>query len=242
MSNLLSNVMGHAAQSTGLSKMVPGTQETERSEIHRTPVDLEEARPKRTGPKATNAGQAGASQNKKKLVRRRVVKTKAGKTNTGYRTGNAETQPKQPETAPKGPRQQPRTGGEGALWRLNSQASVNRASLNFDQSQDTTQRNVDQSRRGDQKLMLNRLVNMVEISMAQHTGGKAGEAYPRRETRQIYSALMGLKTSSPERREDRRVRHTTAELKFKETQARGLVALLEPEPIPKDYQPVSMVA
>ncbi|MBI3926377.1 MAG: hypothetical protein HY319_12625 [Armatimonadetes bacterium] len=245
MSDLLSNVMGNAAQATGMPKSVRARPETERTEPVQPPAEeAEETRQKsHATPQAPAAGQGDPS---RKRVRRRVAD--GTKAETGYRASKSEARPKPAEASdPRKPGPQQQTASpsaERALWRLGSQASLTRAVVRFEQSQqNTTRRNVEQSRNGTERMHLNNLVRMMEISTAQHTGGKAGEAFPRRETRHIYSALLGLKSSSPERREERRsVRHTDSELKFKEGQARGLMAILEPEPDPADYRPFVMVA
>ena len=53
------------------------------------------------------------------------------------------------------------------------------------------------SKSGQQRWMLNNLIEMTRISVEQHTGGKPGEAYEsRRDTRLIYMALRGLRESS----------------------------------------------
>lgn len=128
-------------------------------------------------------------------------------------------------------------------------ASAVRASVAFEQNrmaqgQDTNPL----SAAGQRRMMLENLSRMVKIGLEQHTGGTAGEAYPRRETRQIFSALQGLKaggqpTASNENRRSDSRNVTNGEFKLKEQRMNNVLAIfLDPPAPPEGHEPLELVA
>lgn len=102
---------------------------------------------------------------------------------------------------------------------------------------------------GQQQAMLDSLINMTEMLYHQHTGDKAGEIYNRPATRQILTALKGLKDAAQPK-----VEQTTDEVapvrKKKKKEFRAQMArlerlqhvVLEPPVAPVDYEPLDLVA
>ncbi|MBI3929694.1 MAG: hypothetical protein HY319_29410 [Armatimonadetes bacterium] len=203
-----------------------------------------------------NAGQAGASQtgeaNRRRVRRKRVLVPKKGGS-----TQTAKQQNAQPQTAEtRGPRGQQsgqlgtgsfRGGSSQAKNTLMSGSFTTRASVQFEQAQQAQNKDNTNplSPSGQRKDMLNKLERMVNYALAQHTGGSAGEAYPRRETRQILMALQGLKSSSQpkaDKKEDGR-RLTEGEFKLKEGSANSIMAIFaDPPQPPPNYEPLELVA
>ena len=125
----------------------------------------------------------------------------------------------------------------------------NQASVKFEQAQRAAGNDANPlSAAGQRRAMLENLSRMVRIGLEQHTGGTAGEAYPRRETRQIYSALQGLKaggqpTASNENRRSDSRNVTTGEFKLKEQRMNNVLAIfLDPPAPPEGHEPLELVA
>ncbi|MBI3928361.1 MAG: hypothetical protein HY319_22660 [Armatimonadetes bacterium] len=248
MSQVYNNAVSNAAQTVGAPRRVaPAPRETESETTARDILDRETEVEKTRQTVRDQASQASANRQQKarqNRVGRRVVrraKSQGARANAEVRQTSkreltwARTEPK----VHRGPL------GKTQLWnRLKGEASLNRASLAFEQQQ-ATQPDPNHPKNIRNRTFLTNLVRMTRISLAQHTGGAAGEAFSRRDTRQILSALSGLQRSqdaSNRRRETPRVRHTEAELRFKTNAAQALIAVFEPEAAPADYNPVSLVA
>lgn len=247
MNQVFNNAVSHAAQTVGAPRRVSqGPRETE--QVGRETVERE-TDPEKTRQTVRNqAGHTGAAnkqKSQKTRIRRRLVRRgKAGSTGTRGEAGK--TASSKPRWAPSQPQARSAPLGRTHLWnRLRGSASLNRASLAFEQRQANLPPR-EQNATGRNRRFLNNLVQMTRTSLAQHTGGDAGEAFSRRDTRQILAALTGMqKTHEAKQRrktEDGRVRHTEAELKFKGGAAQALMAIFEPEARPADYDPISMVA
>lgn len=129
-------------------------------------------------------------------------------------------------------------------------AATTQASVKFEQTQRAAQGNDANplSAAGQRRMMLENLSRMVKIGLEQHTGGTAGEAYPRRETRQIFSALQGLKaggqpTASNETRRTDSRNVTNGEFKLKESRMNNVLAIfLDPPAPPEGHEPLELVA
>lgn len=128
-------------------------------------------------------------------------------------------------------------------------AATNRAGIEFEQARRASGNDANPlSAAGQRRAMLENLSRMVRIGLEQHTGGTAGEAYPRRETRQIYSALQGLKaggqpTASNENRRSDSRNVTTGEFKLKEQRMNNVLAIfLDPPAPPEGHEPLELVA
>jgi len=123
------------------------------------------------------------------------------------------------------------------------------ASVRFEQAQRAQGNEANPlSAAGQRRMMLENLSRMVKIGLEQHTGGTAGEAYPRRETRQIFSALQGLKaggqpTASNENRRSDSRNVTNGEFKLKEQRMNNVLAIfLDPPAPPEGHEPLELVA
>lgn len=99
---------------------------------------------------------------------------------------------------------------------------------------------------GQQQAMLDSLISMTEMLYHQHTGDKAGEIYNRPATRQILTALKGLKDAAQPKTEETE----TAPRRMKKKEFRAQMArlekvqsaVLEPPAPPADYEPLDLVA
>ncbi len=189
------------------------------------------------------AGQAGKP--KRRLVRRRRIRRKAVKRTWKQSLVSTKSAKEAKPQKPALSRGEAALVGKGKLAKqhLLSKSLATKASVKFEQQSQGRPTNP-LSPAGRRRNMLNNLTNMVRISLAQHTGGKAGEAYPRRETRQILMALQGLKSSSTKKNSsDSRNKLSVGEFKLKESSAASILAIFaEPPQPPEGYEPVEMIA
>ena len=137
----------------------------------------------------------------------------------------------------------PERGYKQAQALLNQQSLLQQASIQYEQN-----RPADQGARspfGQQQAMLDSLINMTEMLYQQHTGDLAGEIYNRPATRQILTALKGLKEGAmgnedpvPVQAPRRKKREFMAQMaRIEKTQQK-----LEPLVFPADYEPLDLVA
>ncbi len=137
----------------------------------------------------------------------------------------------------------PDRGYKTAQAVLNQQSLLQQASIKFEQNRPADQGMI--SPFGQQQAMLDSLINMTEMLYHQHTGDKAGEIYNRPATRQILTALKGLKDGAmgteevvPVRAPKRKKREFMAQMaRIEKTQQK-----LEPQAFPADYEPLDLVA
>ena len=126
---------------------------------------------------------------------------------------------------------------------LNQQSLLQQASIKFEQNRPADPGVM--SPFGQQQAMLDSLINMTEMLYHQHTGDLAGEIYNRPATRQILTALKGLKEgamgteeAAPVRAPKRKKREFLAQMaRIEKTQQK-----LEPQAFPADYEPLDLVA
>ena len=102
------------------------------------------------------------------------------------------------------------------------------------------------SKTGQQKWMLNNLIDMTNICVEQHTGGKAGEAYEsRRDNRLIYMALRGLRDGNECKNpaSSTRTGMSTGEYASKQKKAESIISnILNPDMRPEHLPEYSEVA
>jgi len=138
----------------------------------------------------------------------------------------------------------PDRGFKTAQAVLNQQSLLQQASIKFEQNRPADQGAM--SPFGQQQAMLDSLINMTEMLYHQHTGDKAGEIYNRPATRQILTALKGLKDGAMGSEEPvqevrapkRKKREFMAQMARIEKTQRSL----EPTAFPADYEPLDLVA
>jgi len=126
---------------------------------------------------------------------------------------------------------------------LNEQSLLKQASIQFEQQY---RQDGQLSPFGQQQAMLDSLINMTEILYHQHTGDKAGEVYNRPATRQILTALRGLKdqvhpkseSDAPAAPRKMKKREFKAQMERIERVQRSL----EPVKLPDDYEALDLVA
>jgi hypothetical protein len=143
----------------------------------------------------------------------------------------------------------PERGLAQAQSTLNQQGLLNQASIQFEQA---NRDNLHQpySPFGQQQQMLDALINMTEMLYHQHTGDKAGEIYNRPATRQILSALKGLKdqgqgtavSSDSPVAEVRPRRRKKREFMAEMARIERVQKSLQPVALPADYEPLDLVA
>lgn len=126
---------------------------------------------------------------------------------------------------------------------LNEQSLLKQASIQFEQQY---RQDGQLSPFGQQQAMLDSLINMTEILYQQHTGDKAGEVYNRPATRQILTALRGLKdqvqpkSESDEAPAPRKMKKR--EFKAQMERIERVQRSLEPVKLPDDYEALDLVA
>jgi hypothetical protein len=82
-------------------------------------------------------------------------------------------------------------GSHAEARKLLEASRLTEASAHYERSRQEASSELGRS--GQQRALLNNLTSMLSISVEQHTGGKAGEAFEsRRDTRLIHMALKGL--------------------------------------------------
>lgn len=137
-------------------------------------------------------------------------------------------------------------GYRAAQDTLRQQELLQKANIQFAQARQSEPQGVS-TPFGQQQAMLDSLISMTEMLYHQHTGDKAGEIYNRPATRQILTALKGLKDAAqPKTEETSDV--APRRMKKKEFRAQMArlekvqVAVLEPPAPPPDYEPLDLVA
>lgn len=242
MNGVLNNAMTNTAQSAGLGK--DKSVKTERKPAYLESVRRPQEEPAGRFPhKPAGQGETlpdGSQVRRRTVVRKRVRRKQVSQSQSQRQ---AATQQAQAEQAPV---KTAKARGGSLVWKaMGGEASLRRASLGFEQQQAQNPSRPQVGAKAQQQYMLNRLVRMVSISMEQHTGGRSGESYSRRDTRRILGALTSLSTSSkPKGKQEKteRARHTEASLEAKRSRVLNLLAVFEPEPTPEGYEPVQLVA
>ena len=141
----------------------------------------------------------------------------------------------------------PERGLAQAQSSLNQQGLLNQASIQFEQANRQNQQPYTPF--GQQQQMLDALINMTEMLYHQHTGDKAGEIYNRPATRQILSALKGLKDQG---QPSTNTENNVTEVRPRKRKKREFMAemariervqkSLQPVTLPSDYEPLDLVA
>ncbi|MBS2034998.1 hypothetical protein JST97_08415 [bacterium] len=138
----------------------------------------------------------------------------------------------------------PDRGYKTAQALLNQQSLLQQASIKFEQNRPESQGM--STPFGQQQAMLDSLINMTEMLYHQHTGDKAGEIYNRPATRQILTALKGLKdgamTSEEPVQEVRAPKRKKREFMAQMARIEKVQRQLEPQVFPDDYEPLELVA
>ena len=127
---------------------------------------------------------------------------------------------------------------------LHQQSLLQQASLQFEQARGPQQPATTPF--GQQQAMLDSLISMTEMLYHQHTGDKAGEIFSRPATRQLLTALKGLKNgavgaeeTSPEVQAPRRSKR---EFQSQLDRIERVQYFINPAPLPADYEPLDLVA
>ena len=211
------------------------------------------------GPSAGEGGAASFAPSDKRIARRQTRRRRAANVETrrqeegrevaGRRqTGETESTKKAEKKAKIHPRRAanwtPDRGLKTAQNLLDQQALLNRAGIQFEQQRGPVENAMTPF--GQQQAMLDSLINMTEMLYHQHTGDKAGEIYNRPATRQILTALKGLKDGalqddesvSEVRPQKRKKREFMAQM----TRIERVQRSLEPHALPTDYEPLDLVA
>lgn len=138
----------------------------------------------------------------------------------------------------------PDRGFKAAQAVLNQQSLLQQASIKFEQNRPADQGAM--SPFGQQQAMLDSLINMTEMLYHQHTGDKAGEIYNRPATRQILTALKGLKDGALNGEEPvqevRAPKRKKREFMAQMARIEKVQRSLEPAAFPADYEPLDLVA
>jgi hypothetical protein len=138
----------------------------------------------------------------------------------------------------------PDKGLQQAQSLLNQQALLNQASIRFEQQRGPAEPAMTPF--GQQQAMLDSLINMTEMLYHQHTGDKAGEIYNRPATRQILTALKGLKDGAMQGDEQvaevRAPRRKKREFMAQMARIERVQRSLEPVVLPADYEELDLVA
>ena len=138
----------------------------------------------------------------------------------------------------------PDRGYKTAQAVLNQQSLLQQASIKFEQNRPAATGMM--SPFGQQQAMLDSLINMTEMLYHQHTGDKAGEIYNRPATRQILTALKGLKdgamASDEPVQEVRAPKRKKREFMAQMARIEKVQRQLEPTAFPADYEPLDLVA
>lgn len=138
----------------------------------------------------------------------------------------------------------PAQGLRNAQNVLQQQSLINQAALQFEQNRGELPQTLTPF--GQQQAMLDSLINMTEMLYHQHTGDKAGEIYNRPATRQILTALKGLKDGAQGRGDssDAGKVRSLKKREFKAQLARieKTHVALQPQALPLDYEPLDLVA
>lgn len=171
---------------------------------------------------------------------------------TGRRKTSETEETQRSEKAEKAKKARPRRGADWTPSQglrtaqnvLHQQSLLNQASIQFEQSRGDQHQAMTPF--GQQQAMLDSLINMTEMLYHQHTGDKAGEIYNRPATRQILTALKGLKDGGT-KTETAAPSGEVRKLKKREFRAqmarieKAHVAL-QPQVLPADYEPLDLVA
>lgn len=164
-------------------------------------------------------------------------------TRTGKKTDKTEIQKNRRGPEPTAADRGLRTAQE----LLHQNSLLQQASLKFEQSRQAPSE--PSSPFGQQQAMLDSLISMTEMLYHQHTGDKAGEIYNRPATRQILTALKGLKDAAQPRLEQSdEVAAPVRKKKKKEFRAQMArlekmqTVVFEPPVPPADYEPLDLVA
>jgi len=239
-----------AAQSSS-SKSTRVTREAESARVATYGEDHEEA--------SADANSASFAPSEKKISRRETRRRRTSQLETrrqeesqeveGRRkSGESESARKVEKKAKLHPRRDsnwtPDRGLKTAQNLLNQQALLAQASIQFEQQRGPAQPAMGPF--GQQQAMLDSLINMTEMLYHQHTGDKAGEIYNRPATRQILTALKGLKDgalqsdeSAPEVRPRRMKKR---EFQAQMTRIERVQRSLDPVVLPADYEELDLVA
>ena len=211
------------------------------------------------GGSASESNAASFAPSEKKIGRRETRRRRASNVETrrqeegreveGRRkTGETESTGKAEKKAKVHPRRAsnwtPDRGLQTAQSLLNQQALLNQASIRFEQQRGPAEPAMTPF--GQQQAMLDSLINMTEMLYHQHTGDKAGEIYNRPATRQILTALKGLKDGAMSGDEPvaevRAPRLKKREYMAKMARIERVQRSLEPQALPADYEALDLVA
>ena len=199
------------------------------------------------GPAGTGQAQFG-DQDKAKVKRRKVKlstlaqRDVAGKEEAGETkdTGKAAKAKAQAQTG-----NAKDLGYKKAAGVLMQNSRVVQSSIKYEaacRARDTDPNNA-LSPKGQQRWMLNNLIKITSDCCEQHTGGKAGEAYPsRRDQRLIKMALCGLrdgnqKTESASSSSDSKKPMSKAEYQFAQAKAMTIVNHIIDPPVRPEHMP-----